>query len=203
MKKLLLAALCVAGLPAAASAQDSSAQDMSAQDTSAQAAPQGAALDGSPAFGIEPYVGVLGGYHDFDRASEFGSFPGDSGPQGALVSGIAGLNVPLGPVFVGVEGNASKGVSGDIDWEYGVRGRAGVRAGDSGMIFASAGYQWVEGKKGYGNNKDWVYGLGIEVGPKDIGLGGITGSSGVRLRLQAETYDFDSIRPMAGVVFHF
>ncbi|QAY75880.1 outer membrane protein [Sphingosinicella sp. BN140058] len=189
MKKLLLAAMCAVAIPAAASAQDVASDE--------------AAPDGSPAFGIEPYVGVLGGYHDFDRRSEFGSLPGDSGPEGALVSGIGGVNVPLGPVFVGVEGNASKGVSGDIDWEYGVRGRLGVRAGDSGMIFASGGYQWVEGKRGYSDQKDWVYGLGVEVGPKDIGLGGITGNSGVRLRLQAETYDFDSIRPMAGVVFHF
>ena len=184
MKKIVLAALLAAGIPAVASAQES-------------------APDGSSAFGIEPYVGVLGGFHDFDRESEFGSLPGDSGPKGALVSGIAGVNVPLGPVFVGVEGNAAKGVSGDIDWEYGVRGRAGFRAGDSGLIYASAGRQWVEGEDGYGNKKDWIYGIGLEVGPQDIGLGGITGNSGVRLRLQAETYDFDSIRPMAGVVFHF
>src|SRR3546814_10252975 len=38
----------------------------------------------------------------------------------------------------------------------------------------------------------WIYGVGVEVGPKDIGLAGLTGNSGVRLRLQAETYDFDS-----------
>jgi len=122
--------------------------------------------------------------------------------NGALVSGVAGVNVPLGPVFAGVEGNVAKGFS-DIDWEYGVKGRLGVRAGESGLIYASGGYQWVNGKRGFGDNKDWMYGLGVEVGPQDIGLGGVTGNSGVRLRLQADTYDFDSIRPMAGVVFHF
>src|SRR3546814_12645601 len=73
------------------------------------------------------------------------------------------------------EGNATKGF-GDIDWEYGVRGRAGVRAGDSGMIFASAGYQWVNGRRAYSDHKDWIYGVGVEVGPKDIGLGGLTGN---------------------------
>ena len=45
-----------------------------------------------------------------------------------------------------------------------------------------------------------MYGVGVEVGPKDIGLGGITGNSGIRLRFQTETYDFDSFRPTAGVI---
>ena len=181
MKYFIVAATAIAGLSSVAMAQD--------------------APDGTPAFGIEPYAGVLGGYHSFDRNSEFGS-PRGGEMNGALVSGIAGVNVPLGPVFAGIEGNATKGF-GDIDWEYGARGRIGARAGDSGMIFASAGYQWVNGARGYSDQKDWIYGIGVEAGPSDIGLGGITGNSGIRLRLQAETYDFDSIRPMAGVVFHF
>jgi outer membrane immunogenic protein len=183
MKKFLLAAAALLALPGVALAQET-------------------APDGTEAFGVEPYVGILGGYHSFDRNNEFGSIPGDSKPSGALISGIAGVNVPLGPVFAGVEGNATKGFD-DISWEYGVRGRFGARAGESGMIFASAGYQWVNAKNGFPNRSDWMYGVGVEVGPKDIGLGGITGNSGVRLRIQTETYDFDSFRPMAGVVFHF
>jgi opacity protein-like surface antigen len=188
MKKFLFAAALAVSLPSVAMAQD----------TATEAAP-----DGTPAFGIEPYVGVLGGWHQFDRDSEFGNPRGTRHQMnGALISGVAGVNVPLGPVFVGAEGNATKGFN-DIDWEYGVRGRVGARAGDSGMIFVSGGYQWVNGKRGYSDQKDWIYGVGVEVGPKDIGLGGITSNSGIRLRLQAETYDFDSIRPMAGVIAHF
>ncbi len=184
MKKIFLAVAAIAALPTAALAQDT-------------------APDGSPAFGIEPYVGVLGGYHSFDRVSEFGTSGSRGRLDGALISGVAGVNVPLGPVFVGAEGNVAKGFK-DIDWEYGVKGRFGVRAGDSGLIYASAGYQWVngKGKRGFSDEKDWIYGLGLEVGPKDIGLGGITGSAGPRLRLQVDTYDFDSLRPMAGIVFH-
>jgi outer membrane immunogenic protein len=182
MRKTLLIAALAAATPCVSQAQET-------------------APDGTPAFGVEPYVGILGGYHSFDRTSEFGSIGGDR-MGGALVSGVAGVNIPLGPVFVGAEGNATKGFS-DIDWEYGVRGRVGARAGDSGMVFASAGYQWVNGKRGYSDQKDWIYGLGVEVGPKDIGLGGVTGNSGIRLRLQMETYDFDSLRPMGGVIFHF
>lgn len=186
MKTVLTALAAAAGLAFAAPAM--------AQDT---------APDGSPAFGIEPYFGVLGGYHSFDRASEFGVSPTRGKMNGALIEGIAGINLPLGPAFVGVEGNAAKGFS-DIDWEYGVKGRVGLRAGDSGLIYVSGGYQWVngKGKRGFSDQKDWTYGLGVEVGPKDIGLGGLTGNSGVRVRLQADTYDFDSIRPMAGLVFH-
>jgi outer membrane immunogenic protein len=184
MKKYLVAAALVAALPSVASAQEETAPD------------------GTQAFGVEPYVGILGGYHTFDRGTEFGSVPGETIMNGAIISGVAGVNVPLGPVFVGVEGNATKGFS-DIDWEYGVKGRFGARAGESGMIFASAGYQWVNGKGGWPDRKDWMYGLGVEVGPKDIGLGGVTGNSGIRLRFQTETYDFDSFRPTAGVIFHF
>ena len=42
-----------------------------------------------------------------------------------------------------------------------------------------------------------------EVGPHDIGIGGVTGRAGGRLRISMETYDMKSIRPMAGVIFHF
>jgi len=159
--------------------------------------------DGSePAVSFEPYVGVLGGYHSFDRRSEFGTVGARGKMNGALIEGVAGVNVPLGPIFVGVEGVAAKGFK-DIDWEYGVRGRVGMRAGQSGLIYASAGYQWVNGRRGFSDQKDMTYGLGVEVGPKEIGLGGVFGEAGPRLRLQADTYDFDSIRPMAGVVFAF
>jgi outer membrane immunogenic protein len=170
-----------------------------AQDTTGPTAP-----DGSKAFGIKPYVGVLGGYHSFDSRSDFGVSPTSDKMNGWLISGIAGINIPLGPIFIGGEGNATKGF-GDINWEYGARARAGFRAGDSGLIFVSGGYQWVNGKgdRGFGERSDWIYGVGVEVGPRDIGLGGITGQAGPRLRLQVETYNFDSIRPMAGVVFHF
>lgn len=160
------------------------------------------APDGSEAFGIDPYVGVIGGYHSFDRTSNPAD-PVGGRMEGWLVGGVAGFNVPLGPVFVGAEGNGAKGFN-DIDWEYGVRGRLGFRAGESGLIYASAGYQWIEGRRGFANRHDWMYGLGVEVGPQSIGLGGITGEAGPRLRLAVETYgDFESLRPTVGVIFHF
>ena len=184
MKTLLLAAAALIALPTAAMAQNS-------------------APDGTPAFGFEPYIGVLGGYDQYNRDSEFGTSGRYGKMDGALVSGIVGANVPLGAFFVGAEGNVAKGFK-DIDWEYGVKGRAGIRAGTSGLFYASAGYEWVNGKgnRGFADRSDWIYGVGMEVGPKDIGLGGLTGPAGMRLRLQVDTYDFKSARPMAGLVFH-
>lgn len=158
--------------------------------------------DGTPAFGIEPYFGIVGGYHHYDR-------DWTNGTRGFryndwLIGGVLGVNVPLGPLFVGVEGHGARGFN-DIRWEYGVRGRGGVRIGDSGLIYASAGYTWSDAlnRRGFADRKDWTYGLGVEAGPRDIGLGGITSNSGVRFRLSVETADFNSIRPMGGVIFHF
>lgn len=167
------------------------------------------APDGTPAFGIEPYFGIQGSYESYDRnlGSSFNvpTNPVDS-YNGYAVEGVLGANVPLGPLFVGVEGNVAKGVEGDIDWRYGVVGRAGARIGDSGMIYGKGGYEWTNFKSEVAGNRDYgneVYGIGVEVGPKDIGLGGITSNSGVRLRLEANTTDFESIRPTVGVIAHF
>jgi opacity protein-like surface antigen len=182
MKLLFAAALAATALAAPAMAQT--------------------APDGSPAFGIKPYIGVLGGIHSYDRSAL--SSPQSGRFYGEVIEGVGGINIPLGPVFVGAEGHVARGFR-DIEWEYGAKGRAGFRAGDSGLIFASAGYKWIEPRndRGFTSQKGWVYGIGAEVGPRDIGLGGITSSAGPRIRLQVETMNFDSIRPMAGVIFHF
>jgi outer membrane immunogenic protein len=215
MRKLTLAAATLAILAAApAVAQDAP------QAAPADTAPT--APDGSRAFGIEPYVGVMGGWEQFDNEPNHGvpqalnangSLRNNYRLAGALVQGVAGVNVPLGPVFVGVEGNVAKGVSGNIDWEYGVAGRFGVRAGDSGMFYGKVGYQWVDfdhfstystGNRSKDTYKDMTYGIGAEVGPKDIGLKGITGNAGFRIRAEVNTYgDFHSFRPMLGVITHF
>jgi outer membrane immunogenic protein len=173
------------------------------------AAAQDTSPDGSRAFGIDPYVAVLGGWEQFDNEPNEAGIPAASRDRldGSLVQGIVGFNVPLGPVFVGAEGNAAKGISGDIDWEYGVAGRAGVRAGESGLIYGKVGYQWVNFAAFGKDSPDYhamTYGLGFEVGPKDIGLSGLTGNAGIRFRGEVTTFgDAQSLRPMAGLVAHF
>lgn len=208
MRNIIAVAALSAALPFAVPAF---AQDSGTAATAAAQTDSGTptAPDGTRAFGIEPYVGVLGGWERFDRQENAGIPVQPNGYRldGALVQAVAGVNVPLGPVFVGAEGNVAKGVSGDIDWEYGAAGRFGVRAGESGLIYGKVGYQWVNFDKVPNATRDYhamAYGLGVEVGPKDIGLGGITGNSGVRLRLEMNTFnDAKSFRPMAGVIAHF
>ncbi|GAA0734941.1 opacity protein [Sphingomonas japonica] len=199
------------GLLAAAAIAVAAPSVAFAQDSYETAAPVDGATapDGTPAFGIEPYVGVMGGYEFFDSENTEAGIPRfpNENLKGTLVQGVAGINVPLGPVFVGAEGNAAKGVEGDIDWQYGAAGRFGIRTGDSGMFYGKVGYQWVNFDRLGEDSPDFhdiTYGIGMEVGPKDIGLGGVTGNSGVRLRLEANTFgDFNSFRPMAGLIAHF
>lgn len=203
MRTLIAAAALAAALPTVAFAQDTET------DANIEA---GRAPDGSPGFGIEPYVGIMGGYEQFDdnpynRVAGIPAAPGGRDFDGGIVQGVVGVNMPLGPVFVGVEGNATKGFKGDIDWEYGAAGRFGLRAGESGMIYGKVGYQWVNFDALGNDSRDFhdiTAGLGIEVGPKDIGLGGITSRSGLRFRLELNSFgDFNSFQPLAGVIAHF
>jgi len=194
MKKLLFAAVATAFLvPVAASAQDTTVATTE---------------DGSRAFGIEPYVGVLGGYEGFESNPGAGipsSRPGNRMKAG-LVEGVAGVNVPLGPLFVGVEGNVAKGLKGSVDWEYGVHGRVGVRAGETGLFYGKVGYRWVNFDRYGKNSRDYgsiSYGIGGEVGLKTLGLDGLVKKEGVRLRTEISTTgEFRSVRPMAGLVLH-
>lgn len=190
---------------------DASGQDQPAAAPAASDAPT--APDGSKAFGIDPYFGVMGGYEQFDAERNPANVP-DQGLRhdklkGGLVQGVIGFNVPLGPVFVGAEGNVTKGFTGDIDWEYGAAGRFGVRAGESGLFYGKVGYQWVNFARFGDNSRDYhdiTYGIGAEFGPKDIGLAGASGrgQGGLRMRVEVSTFGAaHSFRPMAGVIAHF
>ncbi|MFZ2995469.1 outer membrane protein [Sphingobium sp.] len=183
MKTLLFTAAVAASLlPAAVLAQDTGATSR-----------------------IEPYVGVMGGVHNFDSETGKEGIP-PVGYKGRMVEGVAGVNYNVaGPLIVGVEGSASKGVSGDIDWEYGAAGRVGVKAGKDSMIFGKVGYKWVNFDALGPDSRDYhgtTYGAGVELSPAD--MGGSAQSSNIRLRVQADTMgNFRSIRPMAGVVAKF
>ena len=186
------------------------AQDAPAPEPYSPPATEAAAPDGSRAFGLEPYFGVLGGWEEFDSERNRADIPSgfrDNKLNGSLVQGVVGVNLPLGPVFVGAEGEAAKGISGDIDWQYGAAGRFGFRAGESGLIYGRVGYRWVNFEKRVPSNRDFhdiTYGAGFEVGPKSIGLGGITGESGFRLRGEVTTFgNAHSFRPMLGIITHF
>jgi outer membrane immunogenic protein len=221
MRTLTLAAVAAAAVVSAAPAmaQDAttttttSASDTYATtstDATADTGAEARAPDGTKAFGFEPYVAVRGGWEQFDAEPNKAGIAGGTRQNklnGSLVEGIAGFNVPLGAFFVGAEGNVAKGVSGDIDWQYGAAGRFGLRAGESGLFYGKVGYQWVNFAKRADTTRDYhdvTYGVGFEVGPKDIGLGGLTGNSGLRLRGEVSTLGWvNSFRPTLGVVAHF
>ncbi|QGP79336.1 outer membrane protein [Sphingobium sp. CAP-1] len=161
--------------------------------------------DAGSAKRLEPYVGVMAGVHDYDSETSKEGVP-PVGYKGRMVEGVAGVNYTVaGPLVVGVEGTASKGISGDIDWEYGAAGRVGVKAGKDSLIFTKVGYQWTNFDALGKDSRDYhgmTYGAGIELSPAD--MGGSAQSSNIRLRVQADTTgNFHSIRPMAGVVAKF
>ncbi len=219
MRKLSLAV----ALAAAAFAAPAFAQDMSAPTDNSAAPGEASAPDGSKAFGIEPYFGIMGGWEQFDNErghgipqalNPNGTLRTGYKPSGSLVQGVLGVNVPLGPVFVGAEGNVIKGIDGNIDWQYGAAGRFGFRAGDSGILYGKVGYQWVNfdhfatpSTNGGNTNRDYnavTYGIGAEVGPQSIGLKGITGNAGFRIRAEVNTFgSAQSFRPMLGIISHF
>ena len=204
--------LSAAALLAATAAVPALAQDASADTTYATttAAPAEAAPDGTKAFGFEPYVAVRGGWESFDSEPNPAGIAGGTRADklnGSLVEGLVGFNVPLNAFFIGAEGNVAKGISGDIDWQYGAAGRFGLRAGESGLIYGKVGYNWVNFAKRADTSRDYndvTYGIGFEVGPKEIGLGGVTGNSGFRLRGEVSSFGWmHSFRPTLGIVTHF
>lgn len=149
---------------------------------------------------IEPYAAVMGTYDRYDNEPNRAGIPVTGRElRGGVVDDIVGLNLPIGPVFVGAEGTVGKGFSGDVDWTYGAAGRFGVRVGDSGMFFGKVGYRWVNFDRFGKNSRDYhdvVYGGGFEVGPKML--------NGLRLRGEVETFgSTHSIRPSLGLVAHF
>ncbi|MCW6531797.1 MULTISPECIES: opacity protein [Sphingomonas] len=194
MRKFMLSAAAVAATFAALPAI--------AQDQASAPAP-----DTDRANRIEPYFGVMGGWEGFDNQPNKAGIPPVASSDklnGGLVQAVAGVNVPVGPVFVGAEGNVAKGFSGDINWEYGAAGRIGVRAGHSGLIYGKVGYQWVNFDKRVDTDRhynDWTYGIGFEVGPRDLGA---QSDGGIRLRGEVSTFgNFHSFRPMMGLVKAF
>ena len=181
MKKLLFAALAAASIaPVAAHAQDGASR-------------------------LEPYVGVLGGYEKFNDHWDKTGIP-PMGYDSATIEGVAGVNYNVaGPIVIGVEGNVAKGISGDVDWQYGVTGRAGVKAGKDSLIYGAVGYRWTNFSALGNNSPDFhgtTYGFGAEVSPAD--LGGSAEKSNMRLRLQVDTLgNFNTFRPMAGLVVKY
>jgi opacity protein-like surface antigen len=158
-----------------------------------------------------PYVGVQVGLHDLGIDEE--EFDGDGFDidDSALIYGVyGGVDFDLGSsAVIGAEGNFSMG-RGPIDSEYGVAGRVGFRSESGTVIFARAGYQWVNVDAGglLGLDEDIIDDDDIDVddtiGDYIVGVGAdIAVGQNAGLRIAVDTISFDTLRPTVGVHFKF
>jgi hypothetical protein len=162
--------------------------------------------------GAHAYLGAQVGLHDlgvdFDDLDDEDFDFDDS----AVIYGVyGGVDFDLGTsAIIGVEGNINMG-NGPIDSEYGVAGRIGFRAGNSGsVIFARAGYQWVnvDGEGLLGIDEDIIDDDDLDVddtiGDYIVGIGAdIAVGPAFGIRVAVDTISFDSLRPTIGAHFRF
>src|SRR3954467_10788815 len=108
------------------------------------AVPSVAYAQDSGSTSAHPYVGVQAGFHDLGVNDDEIDTAGFDLDDNALTYGVyGGVDFDLGKsAVIGVEGNFNLG-NGPIDSEYGVAGRIGFRAKSGPVVFARAGYQWI------------------------------------------------------------
>ena len=161
--------------------------------------------------GARPYVGVQAGLHnlgiDDDDIDTAGFDLDDSG----LTYGVyGGVDFDLGKsAVIGVEGNFNLG-EGPIDSEYGVAGRIGYRAKGGTIIFARAGYQWinVDGEGLLNIDEDLIDDDDLDVsdtvGDILVGVGAdIAAGERLGIRVAVDTVSFDTLRPSVGLHLRF
>ena len=158
-----------------------------------------------------PYIGVQVGYHDLGVGSEVIDDEDFDIDDSGLVYGVyGGVDFDLGTsAVIGVEGNFNLG-SGPIDSEYGIAGRIGARTGTGTVIFARAGYQWVNidaaGLVGLDEDAFDDDDIGVDDTEGDylVGIGAdIAASPTMGIRVAVDTISFDTVRPSIGAHFRF
>ena len=155
------------------------------------------------------YIGVQAGFHDLQVDTDeldTGDFDID---DSAMIYGVyGGVDFNLGTsAVVGVEGNFNKG-NGPIDTEYGVAGRLGIRTSGGTIVFARAGYQWVNVDGGglLGVDEDLVDDDDFDdtIGDYTVGVGAdIAVGQSLGFRVAVDTISFDTLRPSVGVHLRF
>jgi outer membrane immunogenic protein len=156
-----------------------------------------------------PYVGAQAGFHDLGvNESDIDTAGFDLDDNAMIYGAYGGVDFDLGKsAVVGVEGNFNLG-NGPIDSEYGVAGRIGYRTQNGTVIFARAGYQWINidgaGLIGVDESliddddfddtiSDYLVGVGA-----DIAVGKSLG-----VRVAVDTVSFDTLRPSVGLHMRF
>jgi outer membrane protein W len=158
-----------------------------------------------------PYVGAQVGMHDLGVSEsdiDTGGF--DLDDNALIYGGYAGVDFDLGKsAVIGVEGNFNLG-NGPIDSEYGVAGRIGFRAKGGTVIFARAGYQWIniDGSGLIGVDESLIDDDDLDVsdtiGDYLVGVGAdIAVGKNMGLRVAVDTVSFDTLRPTVGLNMRF
>lgn len=157
------------------------------------------------------YVGVQAGFHDLGvDESEIDTAGFDLDDNGMIYGVYAGFDFDLGKSAVaGVEGNFNLG-NGPIDSDYGVAARIGYRAKGGTIIFARAGYQWINvdgaGLIGVDENliDDDDLDVSDTVGDYLVGVGAdIAVGKRMGIRVAVDTVSFDTLRPTVGLHMRF
>ena len=158
-----------------------------------------------------PYVGVQVGLHNLGIDEDDVDSDGFEIDDSAMIYGVyGGVDFDLGTSAVlGVEGNFNLG-NGPIDSEYGVAARVGFRAQGGTVIFARAGYQWVNlDPLGLINiDEDLFDEDDFDVDDTDgdylVGVGAdIAAGSSLGIRVAVDTISFDTLRPTVGAHLRF
>lgn len=161
--------------------------------------------------GAHPYVGVQVGMHDLGVDKNDIDTVGFDLDDNAITYGTyAGVDFDLGKsAIVGVEGNFSLG-NGPIDYEYGVAGRIGFRTTGGSVVFARAGYQWIniDGSGLIGVPKNLIDDDDLgDAGTVDdylVGVGAdLAVGKNMGLRVAVDTVSFDTLRPSVGLHLKF
>lgn len=158
-----------------------------------------------------PYVGVALGHHnlgvDEDEIDTAGFDLDDSG----LTYGVyGGVDFDIGKsAVIGVEGNFNLG-DGPIDSEYGISGRVGYRTTGGTVLFARAGYQWInfDASGLLGVDEDLIDDDDLDLddtgGDYLVGAGAdIAVGKNMGLRVAVDTVSFDTLRPSVGLHLKF
>ncbi|HEX8241033.1 MAG TPA: outer membrane beta-barrel protein [Allosphingosinicella sp.] len=158
-----------------------------------------------------PYVGVGVGMHDLGVSDSEIDTAGFDLDDNAITYGVyGGVDFDLGKsAVIGVEGNFNLG-NGPIDSEYGLAGRIGFRAKGGTVIFARAGYQWIniDGAGLIGVDEDLIDDDDLDVsdtiGDYLVGVGAdIAVGEKMGIRVAVDTVSFDTLRPSVGLHLRF
>jgi opacity protein-like surface antigen len=158
-----------------------------------------------------PYIGAQVGMHDLGVNEDNIDTAGFDLDDNAITYGVyGGVDFDLGKsAVIGVEGNFNLG-NGPIDSEYGVAGRIGFRAKGGTVIFARAGYQWIniDGAGLIGVDEDLIDDDDLDVsdtiGDYLVGVGAdIAVGEKMGIRVAVDTVSFDTLRPSVGLHLRF